>query len=381
MLKRPSYDARVSDPSSSATLDSVLIMFFSGETAIEDIAMDILLPGPGCRVPGLDFDADGPKIDGAHLLAKSSQGFVPRAREKLDEILRKRVEGPFESKHMHERLAAIARAMNAGDIALAAIATSQLQLRRRPTLDRDAAGLRKAGVDDPVHPGWPAGSSDGRGGKFRPHDSGGPAASVAAAAATLAADRLARIERLQARRSIRAVLLKFLSPRRLARLGLELGGEAIPGFDVVDSALLAEDIAEIASGVMENSVEVDAALAFVRQGPRAIEELTMSAEDEAFPTFWDFKKLELDKQFGEAGDGYEYHHIVEQSSGLPLDELNSTSNIVPIPKLLHEEVNAAFSRYDELLGTSLRQSLAGTSFETRRAAGLDVLRKLGIIQP
>lgn len=32
--------------------------------------------------------------------------------------------------------------------------------------------LTKASPEDPEHPGWPAGSPDGRGGKFQPKDSG-----------------------------------------------------------------------------------------------------------------------------------------------------------------------------------------------------------------
>jgi hypothetical protein len=330
---------------------------------------------------GVGFSIDGPTVAGIPLLTQSERGFEPRTCDELEDVFQKQAGLAIDSKDLHDRLSAIARAMNAGDMALAAIATSQLRPRTRPTSDRDVAGLGKASVDDPVHPGWPAGSPDGRGGKFRPHESAGAAASAAAAAVALAADRLARIERLQARRSIRAVLIRFLSPKRLARLGLEIGGEAIPGLDVVDSALLAEEVADLAAGIMENNLEVDAALAFVRQGPHALEELTMSAEDQPFASFADFKKLDLEKVFGEAGNGYEYHHIVEQSSGLSAAELNSTSNIVRIPKLLHEEVNAAYSRYDDLLGSSLRQSLTNSSFEERRAAGLNVLRKLGIIQP
>jgi hypothetical protein len=30
--------------------------------------------------------------------------------------------------------------------------------------------VQKASADDPQHPGWPAGTPDGRGGKFRPKD-------------------------------------------------------------------------------------------------------------------------------------------------------------------------------------------------------------------
>ena len=336
--------------------------------------MDILLPGPPRRIQGLDFDASGPTIDGTPLLAKSPQGFAPRSRDDLDLLLRKRVEASFDSKHVHERLAAIARSMNAGDLALAAIATSQLRLRTMPTIDFDVVGLRKAGADDPVRPGWPAGTPGGRGGKFRPKD-----AAIAFDTADQA-ERLARVERLKARRGVRASLRRILSAKRLIRLGFEGLGKFVPLLDALDTAALAEDIAEIAAGIAEENAEVDAATAFVEQGPRTLEELTMSGEEQSFPSFDAFQKIDLERRFGLAGDGYDYHHIVEQSSGLSAAELNSTSNIVRIPKLLHEEINADFARVDEM-GASLRQRLQGASFEKRRAAGLAIMRKVGILYP
>jgi hypothetical protein len=81
--------------------------------------------------------------------------------------------------------------------AAAAIAKSRARKRARARTDMtrdysaaDAAGtelasaLLKAGVDDPEHPGWPAGTPGGRGGKFRPNDGdGGEASSGSAAAA------------------------------------------------------------------------------------------------------------------------------------------------------------------------------------------------------
>jgi hypothetical protein len=45
------------------------------------------------------------------------------------------------------------------------------------TTQRKSA-VEKASPDDPKHPGWPAGTSDGRGGKFRPKDGAAAAATV-----------------------------------------------------------------------------------------------------------------------------------------------------------------------------------------------------------
>lgn len=337
--------------------------------------MDIVLPEHPRRLPGLDFDAGGPTIDGTPLLIKSPQGFEPCSRNVFDDLLRKQIEDSFDSKATYQRLTAIARAMNAGDLALAAIATSQLRLQTRPPTKVETTGLRKASADDPKHPGWPAGTAGGRGGKFRPKD-----ASIAFDAAS-EADRAARLERLRARRGVGAVLRRVLSAKRLLRLGLEGLGEFVPVLDALDTAALVEDLAEIAAGAVEENAEVDAAVAFVEQGPRTLEELTMSSDEKTFESFDDFTKIDLEKQFGSAGDGYDYHHIVEQGSGLSAAELNSTSNIVRIPTLLHEEVNSLYAKYDEDLGMSLRQSLQGASFERQRAAGLDVLRRIGVPYP
>jgi hypothetical protein len=49
--------------------------------------------------------------------------------------------------------------------------------------DPEQQSVSKASPDDPKHPGWPAGTPDGRGGKFRPKDGdeGAPAAVIPAA--------------------------------------------------------------------------------------------------------------------------------------------------------------------------------------------------------
>jgi hypothetical protein len=56
-------------------------------------------------------------------------------------------------------------------------------------------GFFKASPDDPEHPGWPAGTPGGLGGKFRPKDGSATATGVAA------------VRRRALRRAIRALLL------------------------------------------------------------------------------------------------------------------------------------------------------------------------------
>ena len=92
--------------------------------------------------------------------------------------------------------------------------------------------------------------------------------------------------------------------------------------------------------------------------------------------------VDLAKFYGPAGDGYEYHHIAEQSAegDIPASDLNSTGNIVRIPKLLHEEINSEYAKTEYGKRTSIREELTGKSCEERQAKGLEVMRDIGIIE-
>ena len=105
-------------------------------------------------------------------------------------------------------------------------------------------------------------------------------------------------------------------------------------------------------------------------------------DEKSFPSYNSFKRADLAKVYGPAGDGYQYHHIVEQSAegDISASELNSTRNIVRIPKLLHEEINSDFGTKERDTGVSLREELKGKSFEERWQKGLDVMQKIGIIE-
>ena len=110
--------------------------------------------------------------------------------------------------------------------------------------------------------------------------------------------------------------------------------------------------------------------------------MRVSPDDETFSSFDEFKKIDLAKRFGPAGDGYDYHHIVEQSASgdIPESELQSTKNIIRIPRLLHEEISAQYSRSRRELNGSLRASLDDASFDDRWNEGLQVMRDIGILE-
>jgi len=174
----------------------------------------------------------------------------------------------------------------------------------------------------------PAGTEGGRGGQFRPKD-GTPA--------VIEEEAKKRIVRLAIRRTLRLLALSLL------RLGARGAVNIIP---IVGEVLTAIEIMRTISELAQLKVDADAALEFVKKGPRTLQELQVSSDSaEAFPSYDQFTKTEwtqaqLAKRFGSAGDGYEYHHIVTQgganASNIPPDQLHNTDNIIRIPKLLHE---------------------------------------------
>jgi hypothetical protein len=167
-----------------------------------------------------------------------------------------------------------------------------------------------------------------------------------------------------------------------ASLVVEAAGDAVPVLNVVASAATVADLAAMAQESAVLKRDADAAIEFVQKGPYSLEQLRVSPDDISFSSFGEFKKIDLAKYFGPAGDGYEYHHIVEQSASgnIPESELQSTTNIVRIPRLLHEEISAQYSRQQDKFGSSLRASLNGASFGDRWDAGLKVMRDIGILR-
>jgi hypothetical protein len=168
----------------------------------------------------------------------------------------------------------------------------------------------------------------------------------------------------------------------MGRLKVEAVGDAIPGVNFVAGAATAVDAALMAQELTALKRETDAALECAHNGPYTLDQLRVSLGDESFSSFDAFKKIDLVKQFGPAGDGYEYHHIVEQSAEdeIPAEQLQSTQNIVRIPTLLHEEISSAFSKADGPNGISVRDGLTGASFETRWNEGIEVMKKIGIVK-
>src|ERR1700682_1616411 len=180
------------------------------------------------------------------------------------------------------------------------------------------------------HPGWPAGTEGGRGGRFRPKDG---------AEAVIAQDVIERIQRIKARRALRTEALAVL------RLAAELLVDAVPGIGLAADAATLIDMANTIAELKKLKVDADAAIEFVKHGPYSLDELQVSSNYEEFSSYGDFIKdaaylALLVKRFGRAGSGNQYHHIVTQGGAngtkIPPGLLQNTDNVIPLPTLVHE---------------------------------------------
>jgi hypothetical protein len=330
---------------------------------------------------GASCDRDGPALAPIRLLVKTEEGFAPRPLEELNRLFTHIFTRPLDCAGLMLGLQAVANAVNERDLPRAMIATTQMRLptlsaaesRRAATAER----LLKASEDDPDHPGWPKGTPGGLGGKFRPKDAAAEGAGMVERKKTAEA-----LERFQRRALIRAALRKLLSPARVARLMGEAAANAAPALNAVADAAMMADIAAMAADFSQLKRDADAAIEFIKNGPYKLEDLLVDKEERSFSSFPELKKLDLGKFYGPAGDGWEYHHIVEQNrqETFPAAWMNSTRNVIRSPKLLHEEINGAYARKDDKLSASLRQSLEGGRFDQQYQVGIGILRDLGVIE-
>jgi hypothetical protein len=239
--------------------------------------------------------------------------------------------------------------------------------------------LWKSDFDETKHPRVPGGSPEG--GEFSSANEASNAENTDQPTDELinqnvvVKDLMSKVEKRAARKLLRNRLVAGL------RLLASIAADAAP---VAGEIFDAYEIAQTVSDGIALEKDVAAATAFVREGPQALESLQMSTDYQPFSSFDAFKKDLLGKVFGPAGDGCEYHHIVEQGGagldGLPAGLMDSTANVVKIPRLLHEEITAEYGRYYEDTGKTLRDWLSTQPYEVRRAKGIEVMHDLGIIE-
>jgi len=339
---------------------------------------------------GLAVTPDGIVLGRTPLLARRDASLVVRERHEIQRLLSRAHLRDAATDRLMSGLATVASALNANDQCLARIAAVHLRIPDLPsksareqmeaediiikTARQKSAPqpheIQKASPDDPKHPGWPAGTPGGLGGKFRPKDG---------SQAALAQQIKDRITRDQLRMNLTALL----------HIGVDAAANLIPGVDVPADVALVADLARTISEYRRLSIEATVAFDFVQNAPYDLQDLQVSSDHKEFSTYDEFVKGQLSskfmsKYFGSAGDGSQYHHLVTQggaNADAVLPQLQSTENILILPTLLHEIVS------DEYRGPApdgsnltLYEWLQKQPYEVQRDYGLNILRELHILK-
>jgi len=94
----------------------------------------------------------------------------------------------------------------------------------------------------------------------------------------------------------------------------------------------------------------------------------------------------MKNDIGSPGVGNDWHHVVEQSqikkSGFSSQQINNTSNITSVDHATHMQISGYYNTkgLDFTNGLSVRDWLAGQSYEYQYNFGLNVLRQFGVIK-
>jgi len=99
----------------------------------------------------------------------------------------------------------------------------------------------------------------------------------------------------------------------------------------------------------------------------------------AFKSMRDFKNA-----MGAAGEGKNWHHIVEQTPGnverFGPESLHNTENVIALDSKIHTQISAFYSSKREITGNRVvREWLRGKSYEEQRAFGLMILEQFGVL--
>jgi hypothetical protein len=161
--------------------------------------------------------------------------------------------------------------------------------------------------------------------------------------------------------------------------------EEIPGVDVVLTGIAIKDDLALLQELSAEVRDSEAAMTAVNRGPQDLEALLSPKASRDFETYDALKKRDITKYISPADEGEEIHHIVEQSQiggDITNRMVQSTDNVIKIPRLLHEEINSIYATRRSLGGgmVSPREYLKGRPFDEQRSFGLDTLREVGIVR-
>lgn len=103
-------------------------------------------------------------------------------------------------------------------------------------------------------------------------------------------------------------------------------------------------------------------------------------EDQGYSSF-----NKLKDSVGSPGEGNDWHHIVEQSqigkSGFSTEQIQNTSNIISVDHATHMKITGYYNTksFEFTGGLSVRDWLAGQSYEYQYNFGLEILKQFGVI--
>ena len=153
--------------------------------------------------------------------------------------------------------------------------------------------------------------------------------------------------------------------------------------DIVDTAKAIDRVADAVDNIHDAGRTID----------NASEGFELIIKNSADPDKVDdvnklFKKYdsyyEYKKDFGKAGDGREWHHIVEQNqiknSGFAPGDIYTKSNTISLDKETHRLISSHYSSKQKFTnGQTVREWLSGQSFEDQYRYGLDYLKSIGVV--
>jgi hypothetical protein len=181
------------------------------------------------------------------------------------------------------------------------------------------------------------------------------------------------------------------------RIAVESAVGLIPGAGIAADLAAMADLANTVTELIRLKADADAAIAFVKDGAHSLEDLQVnpgSGSNSGYAEFSSYDEFKKDtpsvefitKRFGAAGDGYEYHHIVPQGGAnatnpdISPEQLQNTDNIVRIPTILHQAINAAYCEKKEGTNMTVYEWLQTQPYDVQYQEGLNMMRRLNILQ-
>jgi len=322
---------------------------------------------------GLSCDADGVFVGDVPLLKRSeaATGWSVRSIAELNDELTARYRIPIDVAAKANALALIAHALNRDDVAIAAIATVQMQFPDPPPLSKrfesgdeiarralelHRSGLLKGDWDPTKHPrtGTPPNRA-----WFAPVPQDPTLPTTNATGPKIPGRGWPRPDVNQVARNL---------VRLAVKLAARYGVRVILALDPwVDAFLVILTPVELNGGEDRLTAQLRASL---QTFPRTLEELQQKPTEDLL--------------------GYEQHHIVGQNgNNLAKDviekfgraAIDDPNNIVWLPRFQHEWVSTKYSENSNGPGSpTVREGINEMDFNDQREAGLKILRELGLLK-